>query len=353
MGARCAFARVWFPRRSGLRQNVAMNAADGHLTPEPDTRLAEAAAWAAGVLGHAIPGPAPVSGDASFRRYFRLQSNGRSLILMDAPPEHEDSAPFLDIAARLRAAGLHAPEVIHFNLQRGFGLLEDFGDVLYREIITEDSADCLFPLLFDILARMARQVCADGLPPYDPEFLGQEMDLFRHWYLEIHRRRPLNRTESAVWRELCRRLIDSAARQPQVFVHRDFHSCNLLDTPQGPGIIDFQDGMRGPLNYDFASLLWDRYIDWPRPQLERWMEEMRTLLAPDCDPAEWIRSCDWMGLQRNLKVVGIFARLRYRDRKNGYLEMIPRFYGYLLDVTRRYPEFRDARSLLEQTDCAP
>jgi aminoglycoside/choline kinase family phosphotransferase len=152
---------------------------------------------------------------------------------------------------------------------------------------------------------------------------------------------------------LCARLIESASQQPQVFVHKDFHSCNLLQTPRGPGVIDFQDGVRGPVTYDLVSLLWDRYIAWPRERLEDWMLQLRPRLAPSMEAGEWIRCCDWMGLQRNLKIVGIFARLRYRDGKSGYLEMIPRFYDYLLDVLPRYPEFDDFHHLLELPECAP
>ena len=147
---------------------------------------------------------------------------------------------------------------------------------------------------------------------------------------------------------MCAALIESARNQPQVFVHKDFHSCNLLLTPGGPGLIDFQDGLRGPVTYDLVSLLWDRYIAWPRHQLEAWMLDMRERLAPDTATKDWIRWCDWMGLQRNLKVVG---RLRYRDGKRGYVEMIPRFYRYLLDVLPRYAEFRDARLMLERYSC--
>jgi hypothetical protein len=179
------------------------------------------------------------------------------------------------------------------------------------------------------------------------------MDLLTDWYLERHRQRPLRGGERALWADLCDRLIESAAQQPQVFVHKDFHSCNLLHTPRGPGLIDFQDGLRGPLSYDLVSLLWDRYIAWPRQRLEAWMEEARVRFAANMAPAEWVRCCDWMGLQRNLKIVGIFARLRYRDGKQGYLEMIPRFYGYLLDVLPRYPEFHAFHGLLEHAECAP
>ena len=155
------------------------------------------------------------------------------------------------------------------------------------------------------------------------------------------------------WENLCRLLLESALRQKRTFVHRDFHSCNLLHTPSGPGIIDFQDAVRGPVSYDFVSLVWDRYISWPRRRIESWMRELRPALAPSLSDSQWIRDCDWMGLQRNLKIVGIFARLSYRDGKKDYLELIPRFYGYLLDVAPRYPELEALSRLLEQTECAP
>ncbi|MGK2924528.1 MAG: aminoglycoside phosphotransferase family protein [Lysobacterales bacterium] len=322
-----------------------------------EQREQEAANWAAGALELPAVTLRPVAGDASFRRYFRLQHGGGSLILMDAPPDREDSRPFVDIARRLRAAGLNAPEILRFDFKRGFGLLEDFGDTLYREIFDAKSVDVLMPGLMDLLEGMAARVDCAGLPDYGAPTLQAELDLFTDWYLEHHRERPLRGSERALWAALCDRLIASATAQPQVFVHKDFHSCNLLQTPRGPGLIDFQDGLRGPLSYDLVSLLWDRYIAWPRERLEGWMEQARQRLGPGIDPgiepAEWVRRCDWMGLQRNLKIVGIFARLHYRDGKRGYLEMVPRFYRYLLEVLPRYPEFRPFQSLLEQTECAP
>lgn len=318
-----------------------------------EQRQREAADWAAAVLELPRVDLRPVAGDASFRRYFRLQADGGSLILMDAPPDREDSRPFVDIARRLRAAGLNAPQILRFDLGRGFGLLEDFGDTLYREIFDADSADALLPGLLDVLEGMAARVDCAGLPDYGAPTLQAEMDLFTDWYLERHRERPLRGRERMLWAELCGRLVESATAQPQVFVHKDFHSCNLLRTPRGPGLIDFQDGLRGPLCYDLASLLWDRYIAWPRARLEDWMEQARTRYAAVMPAQEWVRCCDWMGLQRNLKIVGIFARLRYRDGKQGYLEMIPRFYRYLLDVLPRYPEFRAFQVLLERAECAP
>ena len=318
-----------------------------------DDRQSAAASWAADSLGRGRVRLEPVSADASFRRYFRFNDGNRSIILMDAPPDKEDSAPFIDIAGRLRTAGLNAPEIFHFDLKQGFGLLEDFGDTLYRELISEESVGTLFPGLFAVLGGMASDVDTAGLPVYSEQALAQELDLFKTWYLQLHKKRPLRGSELTAWEDVCRLLIDSALEQPQVFVHKDFHSCNLLQTTGAPGIIDFQDGVRGPVSYDFVSLVWDRYIAWHRERLERWMKDIHTILPVDCSIEEWVRYCDWMGLQRNLKIVGIFARLKHRDGKEGYVEMIPRFYQYLLDVLPRYPEFHGFQKMLEQNECAP
>lgn len=309
--------------------------------------------WAGAVLGTDRIKLKSVSGDASFRSYYRFSHEDRSIILMDAPPEKENSSPFIDIAHRLQAAGLRAPHIFEFNLDLGFGLLEDFGDTLYRELIDEDSVEQLFPDLFDILERFARDVDPGGLPPYGDVALQFELDLFPNWYLARHHRMQMSEPASSIWAELSRRLIDSAHDQPQVFVHRDFHSCNLLQTANGPGIIDFQDAMNGPLSYDFVSLAWDRYISWPRTTLLAWMEELHGRFRLEMPLADWVRACDWMGLQRNLKIVGIFARLHYRDGKQGYLELIPRFYEYVLDVLPLYSEFDDFRLFLEHAECAP
>ena len=318
-----------------------------------DDRQSAAASWAADSLGLERVRLEPVSADASFRRYFRFNDGIRSIILMDAPPDKEASAPFIDIAGRLRTAGLNAPDIFHFDLEQGFGLLEDFGDTLYRELISEESVGTLFPGLFAVLAGMASHVDTAGLPVYSEQALEQELDLFKTWYLELHKERPLSGSEATAWEDVCRLLIDSAMEQPQVFVHKDFHSCNLLETEDGPGIIDFQDGVSGPISYDFVSLVWDRYIAWTRPRLEGWMKDIHTILPVNCTIEEWVRYCDWMGLQRNLKIVGIFARLKHRDGKEGYVEMIPRFYRYLLDVLPRYPEFHKFQKMLEQNECAP
>ncbi len=330
--------------------NEQAGCSDTHIDP----RMSQAATWAADTLGLDEVKLEPVSGDASFRRYFRFSTDDRSLILMDAPPDQETSAPFVDIDRRLREAGLNAPEILHFNLDLGFGLLEDFGDTLYRDILDEQSVDELFPPLFTVLEHMARKVDTENLPGYDALLLQQEMELFPDWYLRVHKKRLFSSAERLLWNGICTHLIHSAYAQPQVFVHKDFHSCNVLRTDSGvPGIIDFQDGLSGPLSYDFVSLLWDRYIAWPRGRLESWMKDFHCQLQPDCSLETWIRWCDLMGVQRNLKIVGIFARLNYRDGKEAYLDMIPRFYGYLLEVMPRYPEFHEFHQLLERAECAP
>ncbi len=319
-----------------------------------DSRLDAGLRWSLAHLPFELTAIKPVSGDASFRRYFRLQGTEDSRILMDAPPETDDSHPFVDIAARLRQAGTHAPEIFASDLEQGFLLLEDLGDTQIREVLHTNNADQIFPGLFDILQTMASQVDYLGLPDYNRERLLTDLELFPNWYLQEHKHIQLSCEDWDIWEDLCTRLIASAQQQPQVFVHRDFHSCNLLDLGQADvGVIDFQDGVRGPISYDLISLLWDRYISWPRSRLEGWIEEFRQRVAPEVEAEQWLRYCDWMSLQRNFKIMGIFARLHYRDGKQGYLEMIPRFWSYLLDVLPLYAETQPMMELLERLECAP
>jgi aminoglycoside/choline kinase family phosphotransferase len=267
-----------------------------------------------------------VAGDASFRRYFRLVTGSHSWIVMDAPPAHEDCRPFLDVAERLRSASIHAPLVYAQDLQHGWLLLEDLGDELYRGLIESGRVKKCFAEAFAALKKMALDVNSGGLPVYDERLLQQELDLFLHWYVGHHQQRCLTEQEMGLWQALCTVLVSSARQQPQVFVHRDFHSCNLLATAtNSPGVIDFQDAVLGPISYDLASLLWDRYNSWPREQLEQWMEEFRLQVAPATDPEVWQRWCDYMGLQRNLK----------------------------MDVVARYDELTPYHRLLEQTLCEP
>ncbi len=319
-----------------------------------DQRWVDGVAWAEAELGISATETRPVAGDASFRRYLRLSDGPRSWILMDAPPDRESCEPFVDITHRLRKAGLHAPRLEAVNLEQGYLLLEDLGDRLFRDLIDPDSADRWFPELFRVLATFAQDVNTQGLPVYSRKRLQDELELFPEWYLRRHKGLQPDCAFFDYWESLCTDLLVSAEAQPQIFVHRDFHSCNLLlAADDSVGIIDYQDAVRGPLSYDLASLLWDRYEPWPRARLEHWMEAYRQQVAPDTPADVWQRQVDWMGLQRNLKIVGIFARLHYRDGKAGYLDMVPRFWNYVVDVLARYPRFEPFLEQLEQLQCAP
>ena len=323
-------------------------------TPDKDARLAAAKNWLAARTGEQAGDWRPIAGDASFRRYFRVSLGQSSRILMDAPPELEDSAPFVDIAARLRAAGLHAPEIFDADLENGFLLLEDLGDALYRDLIDENTVDSLFAETFEALATMAGRVSCDGLPEFDPATLCGELDWFRRYYLDCERGLNWNADQVSNWDSFCSSLVEVARAQPQVFVHRDVHSCNLLRTDENsPGIIDFQDAVRGPITYDFVSLVWDRYQSWPRDRIEGWMERFRRLAASGVSPAEWRRWCDHVGLQRNIKIVGRFALLKHQQGKEGYIPLIPRFYRHVLDVLTLYPEYEAITRQLGDSACAP
>ena len=331
-----------------------MESAGAILTNLKDTRLQNARLWLQESGVDLQSDFHNIAGDASFRRYFRVQVNGESRILMDAPPPGEDTGPFVDVDRRLRSAGLHAPEIFLTDPTNGYLLLEDLGDDLYRDLLHKNNADALFPGLFGVLKTFAQETETTNLPRFDYRKLLRDMDLFPDWYLLKHRKVMQREQLLAIWEVFYNRIISSAMEQPQCFVHRDFHSCNLLRTDGNDiGIIDFQDAVIGPISYDFISLIWDRYIAWPRPQIEKWMEEFRQILGLDIAPLQWQRYCDLMGLQRNFKIVGIFARLHYRDHKNGYIEMIPRFYEYITGTLRLYPEFEELLGILEKPECAP
>jgi aminoglycoside/choline kinase family phosphotransferase len=331
-----------------------MELSRSELTTDKDLRLENARLWLRDLGVELQSDFVNVAGDASFRRYFRLLVNGESRILMDSPPPSDDIKPFVDIDRRLREADLNAPEIFHADLPNGFLLLEDFGDDLYRDLLHENNVDSLFPPLFDVLKRLALTADITDLPLFSEQKLRRDMDLFPDWYLGEYRKLVKRTPLDTFWDGFCAQIIDSAMTQPQCFVHRDFHSCNLLRiTGNDIAIIDFQDAVIGPISYDFISLIWDRYISWPRPRLENWMEQFRLDLGLDLEPGEWRRYCDLMGLQRNIKIVGIFARLHYRDGKKGYLEMIPRFYDYITSTLRLYPEFAEVLEFLERPECAP
>jgi aminoglycoside/choline kinase family phosphotransferase len=284
----------------------------------------------------------PASEDASFRSYLRLKAaDGSSLVVMDAPPEKEDCAPFVDIARRLREVGVHAPRVHRQDLQQGFLLLEDLGSRDYLHALNEESVERLYG---DALAAlMSMQACIDpeGLPEYDRGLLLQEMSLFRDWLLHRHLELSLDPEEEKMLEEAFGILADSALEQPRVFVHRDYHSRNLMaGLEHAPGVLDFQDAVHGPVTYDAVSLLRDCYVSWPSLQVDEWawgffQLAVQSGVMRDEHEESFLQWFDLMGAQRHLKAAGIFARLDHRDGKSGYLGDVPRTLGYVVEVARR------------------
>lgn len=293
------------------------------------------------------------SNDASFRSYWRARSAGRSWVLMDAPPDKEDIRPWLDVASRLSRAGVHVPDIQAADEVRGFVLMEDMGDRLLLPELNESTADRLYGDAMRALLHMQLKGDTTGLPAYDEARLVAEMELMPEWLIQRHLGITPECEEWDVIESAFRALETSARAQPQAFVHRDYHSRNLLVTGRDdPGVIDFQDAVRGPVTYDLVSLLRDCYIAWPQPRVEAWVEQYRQQLAgagvavPEA--AAFLRAFDLMGLQRHIKVLGIFCRLWYRDGKAGYLQDLPLVWQYTRDVGRRHPETAPLVGLIER-----
>jgi len=293
------------------------------------------------------------SADASFRSYWRASDGLRTWIVMDAPTELEDVRPWLDIGSRLRAAGLHSPEVIASDPERGFVLMEDLGTRTYLPELNRGSAPELYADALDALLRMQAQVGTADLPVFDATRTIPEMELLGAWFLERHLGCTLSCGDWDVVETAFRLLATSADEQPRAFMHRDYHSRNLLITDDNnPGIIDFQGAMLGPVAYDLASLLRDCYITWPIEQVDAWVEDYRVRLAAagvvQVDGAHFRRWFDLIGLQRHIKVLGIFCRLYYRDGKSAYLADLPRVRDYVMSVARLYPALVDFAALIER-----
>ncbi|NKN32878.1 aminoglycoside phosphotransferase family protein [Marichromatium bheemlicum] len=314
--------------------------------------------WLEQVLEGASFRLTPASADASFRRYLRVHLADRTLIAMDAPPEHEDCGRFVRLARRLREAGLHAPGVHAAAIEQGFLLLDDLGTQPYLQVLDAANVASLYDDAMSALLTLQTAVATDDLPRYDAAFLGRELGLFRDWFLGRHLGREPDAATTALLDALDRVLIDSALEQPQVCVHRDYHSRNLMwVVADNPGILDFQDAVLGPLTYDLVSLLRDAYISWPEARVEGWaLDFRRRALACGIlpaqsrggrDPAQFLRWFDLMGVQRHLKVCGIFARLALRDGKRQYLDDLPRVLDALRTVAARYPELAGLARLLD------
>jgi aminoglycoside/choline kinase family phosphotransferase len=324
------------------------------MTPTPD-RAATRLAWTRHALGDAGLTLESASADASFRSYWRTRHAGRSWIVMDSPPAVEDPQPWLEIGARLSAAGLHVPAVQAQNLEQGFLLIEDLGSQLYLPALNDDTVDALYGDAMDALLRMQRDVDVTGMQPYDHAFLQRELEIMPEWFLRLHLGCTPECEEWDVLESAFTVLLHNALEQPRCFVHRDYHSRNLLITADNnPGIIDFQGALAGPVSYDLASLLRDCYVVWDRRQVEAWAETHRLrlrearLIDATVDRARFLRWFDLIGLQRHIKVLGIFCRLCYRDGKHGYLDDLPRVYDYVVDVAGRYPELADFVALLQR-----
>ncbi len=304
----------------------------------------------------------PASSDASFRRYLRVAQAGRtpSLIVMDAPPEHEDCHPWLTVADCFSKARIHVPEVIAHDTEQGFILMSDLGDTTYLQALTPDNAAHLYADALGSLLALQKSSRAGVLPDYSHERLLAELRLFDQWFVERHKGVRLDAAQTATLHTLYDQIIAVNLNEPRVFVHRDYHSRNLMYCPgQGnPGIVDFQDAVYGPLSYDLVSLFKDAYIDWEEEfvldLLIRYWEAARQLELPvRQDFADFLWDYEWMGVQRHLKVLGIFARLHHRDGKDGYLKEMPRVMTYLRKTCARYRELKPLLRLLDLVEPQP
>lgn len=312
-------------------------------------------AWTRSVLGDTTLSLEPASADASFRSYWRTHHAGTSWIVMDSPPAQEDPRPWLAIGERLAAAGLHVPAVRAHDLEQGFLLIEDLGSRLYLPALNDNSADRLYGDAMDALLRMQTRMDYADLPPFDHAMLVRGLEVMPEWFLGRHLGHTPDCDEWDVLEAAFDVVIRNALSQPRCFVHRDFHSRNLLIVDHNnPGIIDFQGALAGPITYDLASLLRDAYIVWPRERVESWVESYRQrlldagMIGNDVDRARFLRWFDLTGMHRHIRVLGQFYRLWYRDGKPGYLADVPRVYHYVVSVARSYPELADFVALLER-----
>ena len=328
------------------------------MTILADTREQLLSDWIAATLRTRSFAIAPASADASFRRYFRIMPDvpafgEATLIAMDAPPPQEDCRPFLHVAALLREAGLNAPRIFAQDLERGFLLISDLGTTTYLSALDETTARVLFDDATGAIVQWQRATRDRALPTYDEALLRRELELFPHWYVGAHLQAALSSDERNALARVFDVLIADHLAQPQVFVHRDFMPRNLMVAQPNPGILDFQDAVIGPISYDVVSLFKDAFVSWPEEQvldwtIRYWEKARRTGLPVDSDFSAFFRAFEWMGLQRHLKVLGIFARIAKRDGKPAYLADTPRFVAYARPVAQRYRELAPVARLLDR-----
>ena len=343
-----------------------MNEQPSKSDNEKNRRLRQLQDWATTVISAAKGSPKTdlrldaISGDAGFRRYFRVVGSEPAMLAVDSPPQTEKNQAFCHIAQLFRQRGIHAPQIYAVDYDCGFLLIEDMGDVLYKPLLEQSKQDgqqahvALYSQAEHCLLKMQTIPSADaGLVAYDAEKLQQEMDLFPEWFVKRLLQQETSTAIAERLRQVNQLLIQSALAQPQVVVHRDFHCRNLLQVQNNsPGVIDFQDAVIGPVTYDLVSLYRDCYIRWPDAQVTQWALDYRKQclkqhVIPNVSETEFLRWFDWMGLQRHLKVLGIFARLYLRDDKPGYLRDLPLVMHYTLSVAKKYPAFSEFVSWFE------
>lgn len=320
--------------------------------PEKDSRLQLLSHWLESELGLSWQTLSLASSDASFRRYFRVQQQERSLIVMDAPPERENVAAFIKVAAIMRSVGVNVPEIYEINLDQGLLLLEDFGGQNYLDILTPANAEALYQDATRQLLKLQRDLSLAelDLPVYDQAFVERELGIFYEWFVEAYLGIDM---PASLIKQLNLLLTENVLSQPQVCMHRDFHSRNLMVSAQdNPGVIDFQDAVIGPISYDLVSLYRDCYIQWPEAKIESWRQAYWEQLVangfPRLSASDFARYFDLTGFQRHLKAIGIFARLHLRDAKSGYLGDIPRTLSYVSSIAASYPELKAFHQFLQE-----
>lgn len=322
-----------------------------------DTRLQQLRQWLTQQLDQPFELQSS-SSDASFRRYFRLAGPSPALIAMDAPPEQEPVHMFVDVAHRLQLAGVHVPEILAQDLERGFLLLRDVGQQTYLEYLQaqpqpwQSLADPLFRQAIDSLLIMQQYTSTAGLPVYNRELLQRELNLFQEWYLQRHLQLSAEHPLLPLWQALCEEILDQVLQQPRVFVHRDFMPRNLMISEPTPAVIDFQDAVLGPISYDPVCLCRDAFVSWPEQQVQDWLHyywqhALQRALPVAADFNDFLYQCDVMAAHRHLKVIGIFARIRYRDNKPAYFEDVGRFFDYLQQTAQCQPQWRTLTDFLQ------
>jgi len=319
-----------------------------------DIRLQQLTEWLTFALEDDEINVTVASADASFRRYFRVESKGKNWIAMDAPPAHEDCKLFVKVATAFHHVGMNVPEIYAQDLSRGFLVLTDFGNTCYLEELSNETADKFYDDAMQALLKLQVNSKMKGivLPDYNSELLMREMRLFDKWFLSEHLNHKPNNDELRLLLSTYEQLKDMALSQHQVWVHRDYHSRNLMVVAENnPGVIDFQDAVVGAVTYDLVSLLRDCYISWPIEKIEQWVNQYHAMLQAEnvCNDISgelFLRWFDWMGIQRHLKAIGIFARLNYRDGKPGYLSDIPRTLNYVETVSAKYPELSEFHQII-------